>query len=276
MLSTPSSQFPGRRMMLFISTALLLQTSSVWAQQAASEPVPPEPPNMVEIFNGKDLTGWAGHPGVWSVQDGVIRGSRSGLSATQRTGISSNTFLIWEGGEPADFELRLSARLHRGSNSGIQIRSRHLKDYQPEEKHRERYADNRWVVSGYQVEMTNRQPEHAAMLYEELGRSKLCLPGNRVVRQSGREQTTTPLDNYEQALKAYHCDLSENPPWNEFVIVAQKDRIRVWVNGIQTVDFVDQEIDRRAESGVIALQLHTQMSWVEFKDLRIKLLGKNP
>ena len=51
------------------------------------------------IFNGKDLTGWKGAEGFWSVADGAITGI-----TTKEKPAKGNTFLVWEG-EVGDFEL---------------------------------------------------------------------------------------------------------------------------------------------------------------------------
>lgn len=32
----------------------------------------PRKSETIELFNGQDLTGWVGHPQLWSVKDGVI------------------------------------------------------------------------------------------------------------------------------------------------------------------------------------------------------------
>jgi hypothetical protein len=73
---------------------------------------------FVSIFNGKDISGWKGAEGFWSVVDGLITGE-----TTKEHPAQGNTFLIWrDGGDVDDFELRLSYRISSG-NSGIQYRS---------------------------------------------------------------------------------------------------------------------------------------------------------
>ena len=57
------------------------------------------------IFNGKDLTGWEGEPGWWSVQDGAI----TGMSTRQKP-LDHQSYLFWRGGKPADFDLRADFR----------------------------------------------------------------------------------------------------------------------------------------------------------------------
>ncbi|MCI0346242.1 MAG: DUF1080 domain-containing protein, partial [Chloroflexi bacterium] len=62
------------------------------------------------LFNGKDLTGWAGRPEHWSVQDGAITGQ-----TTKEKPARGNNFLIAKDGDKSlvvgDFELRLSYKI---------------------------------------------------------------------------------------------------------------------------------------------------------------------
>ena len=52
------------------------------------------------LFNGKDLSGWKGLPQFWCVKDGVIVGETTPENPTK-----GNSFLVWQGGEVADFEI---------------------------------------------------------------------------------------------------------------------------------------------------------------------------
>jgi hypothetical protein len=69
------------------------------------------------IFDGQSLTGWSGNPQVWTVEDGAITASST---AEHRVG---STHIIWTGGEPADFELKLEMKLDGDIHSGIAYRS---------------------------------------------------------------------------------------------------------------------------------------------------------
>src|SRR5436305_10874805 len=84
--------------------------------------------NWISIFNGKDLTGWEGDPKLWSVKDGALTGSTVGNP------LKYNKFLLWTG-KVDNFELKCKFRME-GGNSGIQYRSKHLKD------------KGEWVVGG--------------------------------------------------------------------------------------------------------------------------------
>ena len=48
-----------------------------------------DPDGFIDIFNGKDLTGWEGLEGFWSVKDGVISGHETKEGSKQ-------TFLIYK------------------------------------------------------------------------------------------------------------------------------------------------------------------------------------
>ena len=71
------------------------------------------------LFNGKDLTGWSGDPRLWKVENGTVVGETN--NTDKKT--AANTFLIWQGGEPGDFELEYQCRV-TGNNSGVQYRSK--------------------------------------------------------------------------------------------------------------------------------------------------------
>jgi len=93
------------------------------AARAASPFVPPEPLDYADhtgwtsIFDGRSLDGWSGNPQVWSVDNGAITAVST---AERRVG---STHIIWMGGEPADFELKLEVKLEGDIHSGIAYRS---------------------------------------------------------------------------------------------------------------------------------------------------------
>lgn len=67
----------------------------------------------VELFNGKDLTGWkALGENQWEVIDGVLTSARSGANL-----VSDEKF--------TDFKLHVEFRYQKGSNSGVYLRGRH-------------------------------------------------------------------------------------------------------------------------------------------------------
>jgi len=208
----------------------------------------PSEEGFASIFNGKDLTGWDGNPKFWSVKDGAIHGETTAENPTK-----GNTFCIWRGGTVADFDLRLSYRL-KGGNSGVQYRSKDL---------------GNWVVGGYQAEIANAAGRDG-YIYEEKGkRGRMCLVGEKVAWKDGKKQVVGAVGDLDTIKAAFKKD-----DWNEYRIVAQGNRLAHYINGVQTIDFSDEDEAARPMSGILALQIHAGGPMVvEFKDIRLKNLG---
>ncbi len=201
------------------------------------------------LFNGRDLTGWDGNPKLWSVKDGVIRGETT-LNAIAL----SNTFLIWKGGVLRDFELKLQFRIQNG-NSGVQYRSKDL---------------GKWSVSGYQAEIENT-PGKVGFLYEERGRKYLAIVGERVEMQAdGTRKVTGQIAQKEAYLTA---SAYRQGDWNEYRIIARGTHLEHYLNGIQTVAFIDHDPRQHSLEGILALQIHAGLPMtVEFKDIFLRSL----
>ena len=87
-------------------------------QSDQPQPIEGDEPGFQSIFDGSTLRGWEGDPKYWRVSDGAMVGE-----ITPETIIKSNTFIIWRGGSPEDFELKVEYRITAGGNSGINYRS---------------------------------------------------------------------------------------------------------------------------------------------------------
>lgn len=204
---------------------------------------------VVRLFNGQDLTGWKGDLSRWSVEDGAITGQ-----TTADNLLNYNTFLIWEGGEPADFVLRLQYRIV-GGNSGVQYRSRVI-------------DDDKFVVRGYQADIDS-QPRFSGMNYEEKGRRFLAQRGQSTVIAPDGEISIVGSLGDKGALQAK----IKNEDWNRYRIVARGNRLRHFINGVLMSEVVDKQSDHAASSGVIALQLHQGPPMkVQFRRIRLKEL----
>lgn len=213
------------------------------------------------IFNGKNLSGWEGNTAFWSVRDGAITGQ-----TTAANPLKSNTFLIWKGGDVKNFELRLSFRLtgqndKEFANSGVQYRSRIV-------------DAAAFVVGGYQADM-DLTGKYLGMLYEEKGRGILMGPGEKVrvgpipagQKKAAVEKLSTVTST--AALAAAY----RKGGWNDFVVIAEGNHLRHYLNGVLTADVTDLDEAKGAKAGVLALQLHQgQPMTVEFKDVRLKSL----
>jgi hypothetical protein len=66
-----------------------------------------------QIFDGKTLANWDGNPEVWKVEDGAIVAEHW---PERRVG---TTYIMWRGGEPSDFELKLEVKADYDVHGGI-------------------------------------------------------------------------------------------------------------------------------------------------------------
>lgn len=211
------------------------------------------------LFNGKDLEGWEGQPGFWSVEDGAITGR-----ATAEHPVKENTFLIWKGGEVADFELTFQYRVldkdgaSKGfGNSGVQYRSKVVK---PE------YS----VVAGYQADIETGTT-YSGILYEEKGRGILAQRGQKVVIHEGENPASPKIEVTGELEKSADIQAAIKPAgWNEYRIVAKGGHLQHFINGKQTVDVTDKTA-AGAKSGVLAIQLHAgEPMTVQVKEIVLK------
>lgn len=199
------------------------------------------------IFDGKTLENWDGNPEFWSVQDGAITGTTTKDKPTK-----GNTFIIYKGGDVADFELHLKYKIV-GGNSGIQYRSK---------------DNGNWVVGGYQADF-EAGPTYSGILYEERGRGILCKRGQKVeIGADGKITETSGPNTNEEIVKAI-----KKEDWNDYVIIAKGNHLIHKINGLQTAEVIDNQKDKSAAKGILALQLHAGPPMtVQFKDIKIKEL----
>ena len=80
---------------------------------------------FVSIFNGKDLTGWAGNPNLWSVEDGCIVGQTNDTDKK----ITVNQALYYtEDKEIGDFAIKFDYKISNWGNSGLYYRGWFLEE----------------------------------------------------------------------------------------------------------------------------------------------------
>lgn len=197
---------------------------------------------FTSIFNGKDLTGWEGMEGAWTVKDGAITPKVS----------KTNNWVIWRGGQPADFELRLSFRYHTG-NSGVQVRSLEFEPFQ---------------VRGYQVEVA---PQNKMGLWHhskapEKYRSKLALAGEETVYAADGKKTIKKVADPDTVKSAYKED-----DWNELVVIAKGPKVIQKINGVIFSQVTDHDEKYSTSKGFVAFQDHGKGTKVEFKNVRIRI-----
>jgi len=201
------------------------------------------------IHNGRDLKGWDGDPSIWSVEDGAI----TGITTAEKP-LEHNTFLIFKGKPLSDFRLELQYRIKDG-NSGIQYRSRV-------------FDAKKWIVGGYQADI-EAGTTYTGILYEEKGRGILALRGERsTIAADGKTEKETVADTADLQKHIRHED------WNDYVIEARGNSLKHTINGHLMSETIDDETDKRATEGILALQAHVGPPMkIQFRNIRLKRLS---
>src|SRR5437660_2641300 len=210
------------------------------------------------LFSGKDLAGWAGRPQHWSVEDGAITGR-----TTKEHPAEGNNFLIWKGGTVSDFELRCSYKIvpnnDKGfANSGIQYRSKDFGDF---------------VVGGYQADMEAGKT-YSGILYEEQMDGILAQRGQKTVVKTVEGKTRVEVVGSLGKSEDIQSKIKDKD-WNDYVVIAQGNHLEHFINGVPTVDVIDERTGgKAAKEGILALQLHAgDPMTVQFKNIGIKTLS---
>ncbi len=150
---------------------------------------------------------------------------------------SANTFLSTKKNYD-DFILEYEARIDPALNAGVQIRSNSIPEYRD------------GIVHGYQIELDPSKRAWTGGIFDEKRRGWLY-----------------NLERNPKGKEAF-----KKNEWNKFRVEAIGYNIRVWVNGVQTADLMDD----MTASGFIALQVHSignesrAGKEIHYKNIRIK------
>ena len=230
----------------FVLAALALSAAAV------AQPIDPlavaDREGFQPLFDGSTLNGWDGNPAFWRVEGGTIVGE-----TTKENPLKLNTFLIWRGGTPGDFELKLDYKINN-TNSGVQYRSVELPDV------------GKWVLKGYQADI-DFQNTYTGQLYEERGRGFLAMRGQATETGEGRKPrligNIKSGDDAKGAIKI--------GDWNTLHIIAQGNILVHILNGQVTSVVVDDDPKARAMSGLLGFQIHVGPPMrVEFRNIGLR------
>jgi hypothetical protein len=204
------------------------------------------------IFNGSTLAGWEGNPSYWRVENGVLIGE-----TTAGKLLSSNTFIVWRGGQPGDFELKLEYRISTDGNSGINYRSTIVPDPVT--------PTNQFAMRGYQFDIDGRQV-YTGNNYEERGRLFLALRGQSTRVVTGQPPILLSTIGDPAMLASFITS-----DWNEAHVLAEGNRLTHAINGHTMTIVVDNDLTGRSTDGLIGMQLHAGPAMkVEYRNIRLK------
>ena len=248
-----------------IATALLVAGATFAAadQQSPVTPYVPKQSDRPEalagdetgfqpIFDGKTLDGWDGNPAYWRVENGSLVGEITPASV-----IKSNTFIIWRGGSPRDFDLKLDVRISPDGNSGINYRSTVVPDTVT--------AGNKFAMRGYQCDIDGRK-RYTGNNYEEKGRLFLAVRGQLTHVVGGRPPIVLSSTGDADGLAAALTD-----DWNSVHLIARGNVLTHIVNGRIMTVVIDDDVPNRPVEGLIGVQVHVGPPMkVEYRNIRLK------
>jgi len=218
------------------------------------------------IFDGKTLHNWDGDTTYWHVEDGCLTGV-----VTPETLLKRNTFIIWQGNMPENFELRLAYKISAKGNSGINYRS-------------EKVEGVPFALKGYQADI-NGPNTYTGSNYEERRRTTLASQGEQTVLPAtaiSPDSLSTQIKNNQWQPKQVIASLGDpavlkaaikTDDWNECRIVAQGNHLQHYINGVLMSDVTDNDTVNRRFSGFLGVQVHVGPPMrVAFRDIRLKKL----
>jgi len=228
--------------------------------------VQPDPVNFddhvgwTQIFDGKTLKDWDGDSSVWHVEDGAIVGESSPEHP------SGTTNIIWRGGEPANFELKLEMKLEgSGANGGVQYRSIHVEprlapipaDLSPERRQQMQQRQDldrkhaQWNLSGYQADFDFKN-QYTGQLYEQSSpRGIIAWRGQFVATEPDKKPTLLATVGNSDELKSF----IKPGEWNQVEIIAEGNTLIHIINGHVMAALVDTDPKFSQAKGLIAVEI---------------------
>jgi catechol 2,3-dioxygenase-like lactoylglutathione lyase family enzyme len=217
-------------------------------QQRPARYIEPSPINFndhagwMQLFDGSSLKGWDGPP-EWHVENGTI--------VVHST---SSTYLIWQGGQPKDFEFKTEVKLEGATaNSGVQFRATLLGEVPGNRM-------SKWETLGYQADIDNQNSNTGALIECCAGPRRGVPPRpdrafrGQVVRTAiATEEKPTLLATFDDAdkMKAYW----KVGDWNELHVVARGRTMMFFINGHLMSVLIDDHPTRFVDHGVLGIQL---------------------
>ncbi|MBC3787001.1 hypothetical protein FHK02_3510 [Spirosoma sp. LMG 31448] len=260
----------GKTVSTFVSVGLTLavvMTASVTTSCVAQKNKANKD-GFVQIFDGKTLTGWDGDPTYWRVENGSLVGE-----ITPATLLKTNSFIIWKGGEPADFEFKGEFSITESGNSGINYRSDQLTDVP-------------FALRGYQADIDGKN-RYTGQNYEERKRTTLAYRGQKTtipaysgdatpeaVRANVKNNawsglTVTGSLGSSDSLKTFIK--SEN--WNTFHLIVKGNHLQHFINGVLMSDVTDNDTVNGKAKGMLGVQVHVGPPMkVQYRNLMLKQL----
>lgn len=223
---------------------------------------------FVPIFDGQSLNDWVGDSTYWRVENGMLIGE-----VLPSTLLKENSFIIWEGGKPSNFELKLEFRISDKGNSGINYRSNRLKN-------------RPFALQGYQADLDGRN-RYTGQNYEEKKRTTLAYRGEQVVVNPLNNDDSIHFKsqiennawlNREVVKSLGNADslrgVMKDNKWNQYHLIVKDNEMKHLLNNVLMSYVVDNDTVNSTSSGLIGVQVHVGPPMkVEFRNIQLKSLN---
>jgi hypothetical protein len=257
----------------------ILWASSALAQQPASQPQParagggftePDPIDFndhngwTSLFDGKTLNGWDGDKSYWRVENGAIVVESSCEKPT------GTIYLIWQGGEPADFELKVEMKGEGAAvNGGIQYRGAILDPNRPRGgggggrgpqgpcpsgaprgTPPSFESQAKWDMLGAQFDFDGRNRFTGQFYEQATGRGIIAWRGQVVRSEEGKKRLLATLGGRDELAGYVHIE-----DWNQFHLIAYGNTMTHIVNGHVMSILIDDDPGKFRKSGLIGFEI---------------------
>ncbi|MFY0256252.1 DUF1080 domain-containing protein [Chitinophaga sp. 30R24] len=217
----------------------------------------------VRIFNGKNLQGWEGDSIHWRVENGNLVGE-----VTPETLLKTNTFLIWKGGLPDNFELTCEFRITQSGNSGINYRSVMVENVPH-------------ALKGYQADIDGAN-HYTGQNYEERGRTTLAYRGQCTTLPPTKVSLLEGVKNnaWAPALVTGTLGSSDSlqtlikrEDWNKCHLIIKGNHLQHYINDVLMSDVTDNDNANRQQKGFLGVQVHVGPPMkVAYRNIMLKQL----
>ncbi len=247
----------------------------------------------VSLFDGKTLAGWSGDNN-WKVEDGAIVVEPSCEHPT------GTIYLVWQGGEVADFELKMQMKGTGQINGGVQYRSWIAPNPPPPQRAAppsgpppgagagggagrgnqgpcpsgaprgtppDRKSEDQWNMWGaqYDFDAGNR---YTGQYYEQnTGRTIIAWKGQIVRTQTGKSPRLLATVGDAATVNAIY----KPDDWNELHIIAIGNTMTHLLNGRVISVLIDEDAEMFRKSGKIGIEVES-IGKLFTKDIWLKKL----
>ena len=216
------------------------------------------------MFDSQTLKGWDGDKNYWHVQDGAIVVESTCEKPT------GTIYLVWQGGEPADFEIKLEMKGEGAAvNSGVQYRGAIL---DPNRALRRGPAGGpqgacpsgaargtppppetqaKWDMLGPQFDFDGRNRFTGQFYEQATGRGIIAWRGQVVRTEQGKHPRLLAALGDRSELAGYvHIE-----DWNQLHLIARGTTMTHIVNGHVMAILIDDDPSMFRKSGLIGFEI---------------------